>query len=90
MMPGPAVPPPAEGAGIETMLPLGRMLIILGALLIVAGLVVSHSSLFSWLRLGRLPGDITIKRPSFSFYFPITSSILVSLILTLILYLFRK
>ena len=72
------------------MPPLGRVLIILGALLIVAGLVVSYSSFFSWLRLGRLPGDTTIKRPHFSFYFPITTSILLSLILTLVLYLFRK
>jgi len=90
MMPRPAIPPPAEGPGTGTMPPLGRVLIILGALLIVAGLLLSYSSFFSWLRLGRLPGDITVKRPNFSFYFPITTSVLLSLVLTLILYLFRK
>lgn len=40
--------------------------------------------------IGRLPGDIYIKRENFSFYFPITTSIIISIIVSLILYLFRK
>ena len=72
------------------MAPLGRLLIILGLALVVLGAILSFSDFFSFLRLGRLPGDIHIKRENFSFYFPITTSILLSIILTLILYLFRK
>jgi len=72
------------------MPPLGRFLIILGLVLVVLGLVITYSGLFSFLRLGRLPGDIHIKRDNFSFYFPITTCILVSIVLTLIFYLFRK
>ena len=72
------------------MPPLGRFLIILGLVLVVLGLVITYSGLFSFLRLGRLPGDIQIKRDNFSFYFPIATSILVSVILTLIFYLFHK
>jgi hypothetical protein len=72
------------------MLSLGRVLIAAGILLIIVGIILHYSDFFSFLRLGRLPGDISIKRPSFSFYFPITTCILLSLVLTLILYLFRK
>ncbi len=72
------------------MPPLGRFLIILGLLLVFLGLVVIYSDLFSFLRLGRLPGDIHIKRGNFNFYFPITTCILLSIILTLVLYLFRR
>jgi len=72
------------------MAPLGRLLIILGLALVVLGAILSFSDFFSFLRLGRLPGDIHIKRENFSFYFPITTSIVLSIILTLILYLFRK
>lgn len=70
--------------------PLGRLLIIAGVVLIVIGLIVSFHSFFSFLRLGRLPGDLSIKRENFSFYFPITTCVLLSIILSLILYLFRK
>ena len=72
------------------MAPLGHLLIILGLALVVLGAILSFSDFFSFLRLGRLPGDIHIKRENFSFYFPITTSIVLSIILTLILYLFRK
>lgn len=70
--------------------PLGRLLVIAGVVLIVIGLIVSFHSFFSFLRLGRLPGDLSIKRENFSFYFPITTCVLLSIILSLILYLFRK
>jgi Protein of unknown function (DUF2905) len=71
-------------------MPLGRLLILLGLVLLVAGLLLTYTNIFSSLRLGRLPGDISIKRENFSFYFPVTSCVLVSLVLTLIFYLLRK
>ena len=64
-----------------------RLLITLGVILILAGL------LWPWLQklpLGRLPGDIVIDRERFRFYFPITTSIIVSLVLTLIFWIFKK
>ncbi|MBP1601943.1 MAG: hypothetical protein H6Q06_2094, partial [Acidobacteria bacterium] len=64
-------------------MPLGRLLIVLGLVLLVAGLLLTYTNIFSSLRLGRLPGDISIKRENFSLYFPVTSCILISLVLTL-------
>jgi hypothetical protein len=64
-----------------------RFLIILGLMILVAGL------LWPWLSklpLGRLPGDFLIKRDGFSLYFPLMTGLLVSLLLTLLLWLFRK
>jgi len=64
-----------------------RLLIILGALLIAAGL------LWPWLTklpFGRLPGDISTEQENFSFYFPLTTSIVLSLLLTLLFWLWRK
>ena len=72
------------------MVPIGRVLIVAGIILIVLGVILSYGGLFSSLRLGRLPGDISIKRENFSFYFPIVTCLLVSLILTLVLYFLRK
>lgn len=66
---------------------MARGLIILGIVLVVAGL------LWPWLSklgLGRLPGDIVIERGNGRFYFPITTSIIVSLVLSLVLWLLRK
>jgi len=72
------------------MFSMGRLLIVIGVALVVVGLVVSYSDFFSWLRLGRLPGDILVRRGSFQFYFPLVTCILISLIFTLILYLIKK
>jgi hypothetical protein len=66
---------------------MAKWLIIIGAVLIVAGL------LWPWiarLGIGQLPGDIHIKRAGFDFYFPLTSSILISLLLSLLFWIFRK
>jgi hypothetical protein len=71
-------------------MPPGRLLIVLGLILLVAGLLLTYTDIFSSLRLGRLPGDISVKREHFSLYFPITTCILISLVLTLIFYLLRK
>ncbi|SFP49465.1 DUF2905 domain-containing protein [Hydrogenimonas thermophila] len=61
---------------------IGRLLIGLGIVLILFGLFVFY--------IGKLPGDIVIKKENFTFYFPITTSILISLILSIIFYLFSK
>ena len=66
---------------------MGRMLIIIGVALIVIGLAWPWLARFG---LGRLPGDIVIEREEFRFYLPITSSVLVSLVATLLFWLFRR
>jgi hypothetical protein len=66
---------------------MSRWLIVTGLVLVVLGIA------WPWLGklgLGRLPGDIRIERDGFTFYFPITTGIIVSLVLTLVLWLFRK
>jgi hypothetical protein len=69
------------------MTSVGRALIVLGVLLVVLGLILSAAPS---LPLGRLPGDLRIERPGFRFYFPITSSLLVSAVLSLAFWLFSR
>jgi len=64
-----------------------RILVTLGIILVIAGIAWPW---LSKLGFGRLPGDIVIERENFRFYLPITSMILVSLLLSLIFWLFRK
>lgn len=66
---------------------MGKILIIAGIILIIAGLIFHFGK---DLPIGKLPGDIRIKKDKFSFYFPLTTSLIASLILTLILYLINK
>ena len=66
---------------------LGRMLMVAGGLLFVIGLAFT---LLGRTGLGRLPGDIVVERGSFSFYFPIVTSILLSLLLSGALWLLRR
>lgn len=66
---------------------MAKWLIILGVALILTGLACPW---LSRLGLGHLPGDIHIERKGFSFYLPITSSIVVSLVLSLLLWIFRR
>jgi len=66
---------------------MNRVLVVLGALVLIAGLA------WPWLSkppLGRLPGDIIIDRPGFRFFFPLTTMIVISLIVSLILWLVRR
>jgi thiosulfate reductase cytochrome b subunit len=70
------------------MAPIGKILVLIGLVLVVAGLLFMLSDKVPW--LGRLPGDITIKRDNFTFYFPLATSIVISLILSLLFWLFRK
>ena len=67
---------------------IGKLLIVSGCLLALLGVVLVFSDKIPW--LGRLPGDISIKRENFSFYFPLTTCILISIILSLLFALFRK
>ena len=67
---------------------LGRTLIVFGLVLVVVGVILSFAPKIPW--LGRLPGDIYIHRGSFTFYFPLTTCVLLGLILSLVLYLFRR
>jgi hypothetical protein len=66
---------------------VGRFLVIVGAVLVLVGLAWP---LLQRLGLGRLPGDIVIERGNFHFFFPITTSLIVSLVLTLLFWLFRR
>jgi hypothetical protein len=67
---------------------MGKMRIILGVVLIVIGLAFTWGPKIPW--LGKLPGDISIKKDNFSFYFPITTSIIISIILTILFSIFRR
>ena len=66
----------------------GKLLIFFGVLLVALGLIFSFGMKIPW--LGQLPGDIYIRRENFTFYFPLTTCLLIGLILTLVLYLFRR
>lgn len=66
---------------------MAKTLITIGVVLIVIGL------LWPWiqkLNLGRLPGDVVIQKENFSFYFPVVTSIVISIVLTILFWLFRK
>jgi hypothetical protein len=67
--------------------PVNRTLIVIGIVLVAAGLLWKP---LSALPLFRLPGDFVIARPGFRFYFPLTSMILISAVVSLILWLFRR
>jgi hypothetical protein len=65
------------------MIEIGKLLVALGIVLVVVGALVLLSGKLPF--LGRLPGDIHVQRGNWSFYFPLTTSILISVILTLVL-----
>jgi len=67
--------------------PVAKWLITLGIVLIAVGVLWP---VLAKLGLGSLPGDIRIERKGFTFYFPITTGILVSLVITLVLWIFRR
>ena len=67
---------------------MGKLFIVLGVVLILMGLAFMFGDKIPY--IGRLPGDIFIKKEKFSFYFPITTSILISIILTILFSIFRK
>jgi hypothetical protein len=86
------------GAGVDAaekeclfMFPLGalgKILVLFGLILAGIGLLLIWSDKIPW--IGRLPGDILIKKKNFTFYFPLATSLLISVILTLLFSFFRK
>ena len=68
---------------------LGRPLMVMGLVMVAAGLLISLSpKLPTW--LGRLPGDINIKRDNFSLHFPLMTCLIISALLSLLMWLLRK
>ncbi|MBF8251366.1 MAG: hypothetical protein HW382_994 [Deltaproteobacteria bacterium] len=67
---------------------MGKSLIVIGLLLIVIGVAIAFGPRIPF--IGKLPGDIYIKKDSFTFYFPLATSVLISVIITFVMYLFRK
>ncbi|HET8538734.1 MAG TPA: DUF2905 domain-containing protein [Anaeromyxobacter sp.] len=69
---------------------LGRMLLGVGALLALVGVLLILAERFPGLRIGRLPGDVAIERERWRLYFPLGTSILISIVLTLLFWLFGR
>ena len=67
---------------------IGKSLIVLGLIMIAVGIVLVVIPKAPW--LGKLPGDIAIKKDNYQFYFPITTCIIISVVLSILFYLFRK
>ncbi|GGG05425.1 DUF2905 domain-containing protein [Pontibacter amylolyticus] len=71
------------------MQPLGKYIVIIGIAIVVIGLIVwLAGDKLGW--FGNLPGDIRVEREDFKFYMPITSMILVSILLSLLLWVYRR
>jgi len=68
----------------------GRILITIGAIILLLGLLVTVGEKLPFFRIGRLPGDIVIRGKHSVFYFPLMTSILLSVLLTLVMWLFRR
>ena len=67
---------------------LGRLLMLVGAAIVILGALLSYGPRLPW--LARLPGDIVIERPNLRFYFPIATSIVIGIILSLLAAVFRR
>ncbi|WP_447974160.1 DUF2905 domain-containing protein [Nitrospira sp. Kam-Ns4a] len=79
----------AEWSGLgKALIALGALIALVGALLLLAAKLPTLGGGLGW--LGRLPGDIFIKRDNFTFYFPLTTSLLISVIVSLFVYLLSR
>ena len=67
---------------------IGRLLVVLGLVLVGVGIVVMLAGRLPW--FGRLPGDLYIQRGNWSFYFPLATSLVLSIVLSLVLYLISR
>jgi len=68
---------------------IGKIIILIGLIIIITGILVYFlGDKLHW--LGRLPGDIRVERENFRFYFPVTTAILLSIIISLVIYIIRK
>jgi hypothetical protein len=67
---------------------MGKFLIISGIILVITGMLIQFSDKIPW--LGKLPGDIRIERENFTFYFPVVSCVVISILVSMILFLISK
>ena len=67
---------------------MGKLLIIVGIVCILLGLFITYSNKLPF--LGKLPGDISVDRGNFKIYFPLTTSIIISIIISLLLFLYHR
>ena len=70
------------------MTEIGKVLMVLGGMMLVVGVLLTLSGKIPW--LGRLPGDIVIQRGNFSFYLPLTTCLLLSVLVSLIFAILRR
>lgn len=82
---GAIIPGMAGGLGA-----LGKGLVAIGLCLVAIGVLLMVADRFPALRLGRLPGDLAVERDRFRFYFPLGTSILISIVLSLVLWLLNR
>jgi hypothetical protein len=75
-----------KDAAIEIM--LGKTLIIVGVILIIVGILLLNPTIRKY--LGKLPGDIHIQKENFSIYIPITTAIIISIVLSILFNIFKK
>ena len=69
---------------------IGKYLILLGCFIALIGIILVVAGRFNWFRIGRLPGDIYIERDGWRFYFPLMTSIILSIMISIILWLFSR
>lgn len=70
------------------MSPVGKLLVMLGGVIVAVGLLLMFFDKIPY--IGKLPGDISIKRDSFHFYFPLTTSVLLSIVLNVVLWVISQ
>lgn len=70
------------------MASLGKTLLVIGAVLAGLGLLLLLADRVGW--LGKLPGDIVVRREHFTFYFPLTTCLIISVIVSFVVWLFRR
>ena len=80
--------PPRNSRNLQSMGELGKFVVIIGIIVTLVGLVLWSGFAPKW--LGRLPGDIRIERDHSAFYFPIVTCIILSIVLSLLLSIFRR
>lgn len=73
---------------MEAMAGIGKSLIVIGIIIALAGMVFTFYDKIPF--LGKLPGDINVEKKNFKFYFPVTTSIIISVLATLILYIINR
>jgi len=70
------------------MQPLGKLLILVGIALVILGIFLVSGKGTGW--LGKLPGDVRLERPGFSFYFPVATCIVLSVVATLVMWILSR